>query len=106
MSSQRRQLLASCSRDAHRGVKPWRRGRKRGSVFPASLRARVTACVRLQTSLKARTAGHLPEYILRFQPPLIVHNVLPVPVFITLADSSAQVCGLRPGMTVQECRLW
>ena len=81
-------------------------GGKHGPVLPAGLRASVTACVRLQTSLKARTAGHLPEYILRFQPPLVVHNVLPVPVFITLADSSAQVWGLRPGMSVQVCSLW
>ena len=89
-----------------------------GSVLPVGLRLRFqilpkTSCqkqnparVCLQTSLKARTAGHLPEYILRFQPPLVVHNVLPVPVFITLADSSAQVCGPRPGMTAEVASLW
>ena len=41
--------------------------------------------------MKESPAAYLREYILRFQPPLVVHNVLPVPVVITLVDSSIQV---------------
>ena len=32
----------------------------------------------------------LPEYVLVFQPPLIIHNVLPYPITVILADSSTQ----------------
>lgn len=32
----------------------------------------------------------LPEYVLRFHPPLVIHNVLPFEIIITLADSTTQ----------------
>ena len=36
------------------------------------------------------TSNILPEYVMAFQPPLVVHNVLPHPISVTLADSQAE----------------
>lgn len=32
----------------------------------------------------------LPEYVMTFHPPLLVHNILPHPVSVILADSQAE----------------
>lgn len=59
-----------------------------------------TACpVPVQMALKEDSAiskdrESLPEYVLRFHPPLVIHNVLPCPITVSLHDN-------RPGATPQ-----
>ena len=36
------------------------------------------------------TSNILPEYVMAFQPPLVVHNVLPYSISVVLADSQAE----------------
>lgn len=35
----------------------------------------------------------LPEYVLRFHPPIVVHNLLPYPVTVTLTDARSTKSG-------------
>ena len=44
----------------------------------------------------------LPEYVLRFHPPIVMHNLLPYPVTITLTDARSS----KPGGVPAQVGTW
>ena len=51
----------------------------------------ITTVCAVQMSMKeGNIMNALPEYVLRFHPPLVIHNVLPYEIVITLADAASQ----------------
>lgn len=51
--------------------------------------SKMTGCMQVFSKDGVASSG-LPEYVMCFQPPLIVHNMLPYEIQVTLTDASTQ----------------